>query len=399
MANPEFPEFPREEYNERRTRARELMARAGLQALLVTSDIHYRYLTGHCSQMFLNKSRVMVAVFGLRDDPILVIPEAEKGGAEQTAWTRDIRTYAGPAEEGGFFRAWANVVRDAFSSLGISKGRVGIELGSPERLGMAVEDFNKLCAHLKDLEFVDSSELFYKLRLKKSPLEIDFMRKSAEITSRAFDLCPSQIMVGMTEHDVYKVMTTTMMDLGAERPGYIPVRFHDPRAIENDRRAFLGGPTARTLKSGDVIDMDAGCIYKGYWSDFNRTFSVGGEPPKKLAAAYRTINEAMRTVIEKIRPGYPLKEILRLFNIEFAKAKVEDSGIGRMGHGLGLDMPERPSISSLDECRVEPGMTLCIEPNFLLPGYGIILAEEEVIIKDDGCEVISKMAGPELIRV
>jgi Xaa-Pro aminopeptidase len=398
MAHPEFPDFPKEEYEKRRINARKLMAQAGLQALFVTSEIHYRYLTGHWTQMFLNRSRVMFAVFGLHNDPILIVPEAEKGGAEQTAWTTDIRTYAGTAKHGGFFDAWVSVVQEAFVSLGISRGRVGIELGSPERLGMAAADFDSLRASLREIQFVDSSEIFFRLRVIKSAGEIECMRKSAEITSEAFDRCLPQIKIGMTERDVFGLMATVMMKLGAERPGYIPVTFHSPRDVPQYRRAFLGGPTDRRLEPNDVIDIDAGCIYKGYWSDFNRTFSVG-KPPKRLQEGYRIINEAIRHTVERIRPGYPVVEILKSFRRDFEKAKMQDSGIGRMGHGLGLDMPERPSISDQDEFTVEVGMTLCIEPNFFLPDYGVVLAEEEIVVTEHGCDLMSRIGSPDLISI
>lgn len=397
MANPEYPEFPREEYVGRRTRARELMEKSGFQALLITSETNYRYLTGHWTQRFVNKTRIMLAVLGIQDgDPILVIPESEKGVAQQTAWTEDIRTYSGPPERSGFFQAWANVVRDAFSSLKITGGRVGAELGSQLRLGMSVEDFNNLCAYLKGIEFVDAGELLWRLRTKKSPREMEYMRKSAEITSRAFDECGPQIRVGMTERDVFAVMVTKMIELGAERPGYNPVRFHNPRDVTPERKLFIGGPTDRVLNAGDAVDIDAGCIYRGYWSDFNRMFSMG-EAPEGLRDAYKRINEAIGNAVTRIKPGYLVKEIARFFRGEFEKAKIPDSGVGRMGHGIGLDMPEPPSISDGDDYRVEPGTMLCIEPSFFLPGYGIIIAEEQIAVTNDGCEVISKTANPELV--
>lgn len=396
MANPEFPEFPREEYESRRTRTRELMMNAKLDALLLTSENNYRYLTGHTSQRFVNKSRVMLAVLGPKDDPILIIPESERGVAEQTAWTNDIRTYAGPPERLGFFHAWGNVVSETLGSLRITRGRVGIELGSQQRLGMSVEDYNNLRGRLPGIEFVDSSEILFNVRARKSAREMECLRKAAEITGQAFDVCVSVIRVGITERDVFRLMVTTMIELGAEKPGYIPVLFHNPNEAPTARRLFIGGPTDRVLKAGDVVDIDAGCIYKGYWADFNRMFCMG-EPPKRIRDAYRTINESIREMIGRIKPGLRVSEISRLFASGFEKAQLPESGIGRMGHGLGLDMPEPPSIGDRDDYIIEPGSTLCIEPSFFVPSYGIMIGEEEIIATNSGCEVISKMASPEVM--
>lgn len=395
MANPEFPEFPREEYQSRRERTRELMLNAKLDALLLTSEQNYRYLTGHTSQRFVNKSRVMLAVLGPKDDPILTIPESERGVAEQTAWTNDIRTYVGPPERLGFFHAWGNVVRDAFASIKITRGRVGIELGSQQRLGMSVEDYENLRRQLPGIEFADSTAVLFNVRARKSAREMECLRKAAEITDRAFERCVPQIRAGITERDVFRLMVTTMIELGAEKPGYIPVLFHNPNETTTVRRLFIGGPSDRVLKAGDVVDIDAGCIYKGYWADFNRMFCLG-DPPKKIREAYRTINESIREMIGRIKPGLTVREISRLFASGFAKAQLPESGIGRMGHGLGLDMPEPPSIGDRDDYTIEPGSTLCIEPSFFVPSYGIMIGEEEIIATNSGCEVISKMASPEL---
>src|SRR5688572_24480780 len=131
----DLSDFNRVEFESRFERARAQMAAAGLDALLLTSESNYRYLTGHATQFWLSKSRPMLALLPRQADPVLFVTFNQRSQAERTSWIADIRTWAGFAHEG------VELVRDALRDLAGGQAFVlGAELGEEQRLGLSYAD-------------------------------------------------------------------------------------------------------------------------------------------------------------------------------------------------------------------------------------------------------------------
>ena len=147
-----------------------------------------------------------------------------------------------------------------------------------------------------------------------------------------------------------------------------------------------GVPGERTLKAGEAVVVDMGCMVEGYCSDMTRTFFVGENTEKELYAIVRRANLAG---IAAVKPGIPFKEI------DLAARKViEEAGYGeyfihRLGHGIGMEVHEPFDVSATDETLVREGMCFSIEPGIYIPGRVGIRIEDLVCVTKDGCRVLN----------
>lgn len=378
-----FPDFEREEIESRQRRARELMAEEGLDALLLTTEKNYRYLSGHWTQFWVSNTRPMFMVFPLSGDPTLLVAGAELGVAKSTTWVEDVRTWVGWASEG--VQALADILREK----GLTGGRIGAELGKEQRLGMPHSNFIGLQKDLPGTQFVDAADLLWTMRARKSSAEIARHRKATEIADRAFQETFGGLKVGMTEADIYAGVGSRMVAYGADDVGYVPLT-----SGEGNYERVTGGPTQRAIRKGDLVWIDNCCPHRGYWADFCRFVAVGSATQVQKDY-YKLIYDVLHKCIGAIRPGDPISNIMNTCNKEFAKHGEEQSRVGRMGHGVGLDLTEPPSLTIDAVGIMEPGMVFAVEPN-ILNEHGYFQLEEDVVITETGCEVLSNPAPPDL---
>lgn len=378
-----FPEFYAKEFEDRWRRARTLMEESRLDALLITSENNYRYLGGHVTPFWVSKSRPMFFLLPLRKDPVLFVTAGQVTGVEATSWVRDVRSWE------GFVREGVDLVVETLQELGLANGRVGAELGHEQRLGLPFADFMRLQSLVPQAQFVDAADLLWRLRVVKSAAEIEYLRRSAAIGSKAFHETFRIVRGGVKEQELFATFASSTILQGAERHGYVPVQ-----SGEGNYRRITTGPSDRALRPGDLVWMDGGCVYRGYWSDFARMVAVGSasEPQRQR---YRAVRAVMNKCLQAVRPGSTMAELTRL-----AMKLCEDAGFAlnahsRVGHGIGLDITEPPSINLTDPTIIQPGMALTMEPTSSTE-YGFFQLEENFIVTPTGIEVLTEPAPEEL---
>jgi Xaa-Pro aminopeptidase len=236
---PAYPEFDHAEFEARWERARAGMHARGLDALLVTTEANYRYLSGHATLAFMNRARPLFCLLPRIGAPLVLAGASESSVARNTSWVADVRAFTALVEPG--VAELAQAVRDR----GLATGRIGCELGLAQRLGMPPNDFRALQERLPGAAFIDGGDLLWALRRVKSAAEVTYLRRAATITSEAVTATLAAVRPGWTERDVYQHAATGVMRLGADRPGYGPVNA-DARAPDS----MTGGPTARRLEPG-----------------------------------------------------------------------------------------------------------------------------------------------------
>lgn len=379
----ELAEFPIEEYAARWAAARAGMAEAGLNALLITSETNYRYLSGHVTPFWVSKSRPMLLLLPLRGDPVLIAAASQGPTVMATSPVRDVRLYE------GFVGPAVDLLEAAINEHGLASGRVGAELGEEQRLGLPYADFADLQDRLPGMVFIDAAALLWRLRVIKSPAEIAYLRRAAAIASAAYRELFAAVRPGMTEREVFATFVASTIRQGAERPGYVPVH-----AGAGHYRRISAGPTDRPLARGDLLWLDGGCVVNGYWSDFARMVAIG-PPTAAQRDRYRLVRAVMHDAVGAIRPGATMPALTERVRSGLAAAGVTLNTAGRVGHGLGLDITEPPSINATDETIVQPGMVLTMEPTSASDD-GFFQLEENVVVTADGCEVLTEPAPPEL---
>jgi Xaa-Pro aminopeptidase len=295
----------------------------------------------------------------------------------RTSAITDVRTFTQSGD------APVALLHDIMRDLSISTGRLGMELGYEQRLGISINDFRKLEGELQGMEIVDASKLLWKLRTIKSPAEIELMRNSAAVTAAAFVAGFRAAKPGVLESDVCRVCAETMIERGAERPGFILAT-----SGRGHYGVLSGKPTTRKLEQNEMLWIDMGAVVDGYWSDFCRA-AYFGQPPTALQDGQKLILDVNQSMIDATRPGEPMRKVAEAAVKAFRAHGIEITlGPGRIGHGMGLMSTEPPHIALYDETLCEEGLVFTIEPR-ITNEHGVFNCEELLAVTKTGVDVLT----------
>jgi Xaa-Pro aminopeptidase len=375
--------FENEEMESRVERAREACAPQELDALVCSDEANVVYFTGIETPSFATRSRPILVIIPAASRPILVCSRSQGANARAASWIQDIRTFEGFESEA--VHALSASLRD----LGLSRGRIGLELGAELRLGMSVSGFRQLEAALPDATLCDAARCIRAVRAIKSSAEIALLRQAGKVNAQAFDAAIEAIGPGSTERDVGRSWSTALLEYGADRAGYLAAH-----SGPGNYRRVSGCPTDRALCPGDLLWMDGGAVYGGYWSDITRLVAIG-TPRDEDCRRYEFSWSVIRELISAIRPAMSAGDIARRSLAIFRDAGLTMAQSSRIGHGLGRELTEPPSIVDGDETTLEPGMVISLETGVAAwDGYFVI--EDNVVVTSDGSEMLSVPALPYL---
>ena len=366
------------EYLERIHKLAARMRKEGLDGILLTAESNIDYFSGfrHHAPWTLF-ARPFFQIISADGRSALLTHTFLEPEMRRTSAVADIRTFTASGD------APVAQVREIMNEFGIKRGKLGMELGYEQRLGISLHDFRNLEAELKELTVVDASTLLWSLRMIKSPAEIEMMRNSAVVTAAAFAAGFAAAKPGMTEREICRICAETMVARGAERPGFILVT-----SGCGNYHMLSGKPTDRKLEQGDMIWIDMGAVVDGYWSDFCRA-AYFGRPTAKLEGEQKRILDINDAMIEATRPGEPVRKVAEAAAEAFRKCGIEVSlGSGRVGHGMGLMSTEPPHVALYEETVCEPGLIFTIEPR-ITNDRGVFNCEELLLVTASGVEVIT----------
>jgi len=204
---------------------------------------------------------------------------------------------------------------------------------------------------------------------------------AAAIAARAFGEILQQVKPGITENELAGALDFEMRKLGAKNSFETIVAF-GPNGSRPHHR-----PTQRKLKTRDAILIDFGARYGGYCSDITRSFAFG-TPTPAYRAAYAVVEKAQAAAISVARAGVDMVEVDAA-----ARAVIRESGLPvyghGTGHGIGLEIHEDPFLKENAEGKLQAGQIITIEPGVYIPDKLGIRIEDDVLITETGCEVIT----------
>jgi Xaa-Pro aminopeptidase len=373
--------FPPAEFETRCAKAQALMADAGLAALLLTREPELRYYTGFLTRFWESPTRPWFLVLPATGAPVAVIPAIGAHLMNQT-WLRDIRTWAAPDYEDDGIALLAGTLREL-----VPEGeRIGIAHHLESHLHMPLAGFAQLTGALGARKIVDDARITARLREIKSPAEIDRIEATVAIATRAFDRVPEIAAPGVPLSEVFRRFQMLCLEEGADWVPYLagaagPEGYFD----------VISPATDAPLAPGDVLMLDTGAIRDGYFCDFDRNYAVGA-PSQTVAEAHSRLIEAVQAGLEAARPGArfcdlytAMEEIVRL-----------GPGAGRLGHGLGMELTEGPSIIPADRTVLAPGMVLTLEPSVMTGDGRLMVHEEDIVIEAGGARFLTRAQGPEI---
>jgi len=386
-----YSTFPKKEYEMRFQKAQKLMNKFGFDAMLLTSKENVIYFTGLETVGWETKHRPLGVVLPASGQkPALIIAETLAIVAEVTSWITDVRLWGGWKNPNAPKDPIIGIIQ-AISDLGLSKSRIGMEFGYGQRIGMAQEDLQKLLEGLPGVTAVDASDLLWKLRMIKSPREIEIMRKVCQDTCKAFQVGFETARAGMTEQELAGIIFSEMSRLTNWRPSFIGIR-----SGKTKYPMMNVPPFDKPMEKGDLVVVDGGAYYRNYHCDMMRMISIG-EPTDEQKRFFECEIESQMAGVAALKPGAMASDIAEAcINVIKKKGFSQHApALERVGHGLGLDVHEPPSLAFNNNIPLEPGMIVTVEPIWSdLPNYqiGNFALEDDVLITETGHEILTPLS-------
>lgn len=377
--------FPDTEFNTRTQKAQALMASMDLAGMLLMSEPEVRYFTGFQTLFWQSPTRSWFVFIPAQGKPIAVIPEIGAALMRQS-WLDDIRTWSAPAPDDDGI----SLLSDLLAPLAASGARLGVMKGHETQLRMPLGDWERLVSGLPGLQVTDCTGLVQGLRMVKSADEINKLKHICSVGSAAFAAVPEFVALGMPLEDVFREFRRTAIAKGADDAPYVV-----GAADQGGYADVISPPSRQPLHAGDVLMMDTGCTWDGYYCDFDRNWAMSNASDD-AKRAYDVLWRATQAGIDAAKPGNTCRDLFVAMSSVIAE--LDDSGgdIGRLGHGLGMQLTEQPSHAAFDTTEIKQNMVLTIEPS-LSYGNGLMMVHEEnIVVGSSGAQLLSERAAQEL---
>ena len=229
------------------------------------------------------------------------------------------------------------------------------------------------------------------LRCCKSPTEIEALRRSAALNSKALDDACARVEPGWTEARLAAELEFSMRRLGAEGTSF-------PTIVASGSHGALphAEPRDQPIEERSLVVVDQGAILGGYCSDMTRMIALGRPDPDQVAL-FDAVLQAQAAAIDAVRAGVECRTVDSRARAVLRKSTVrgirlDKAFIHSTGHGLGLEIHEGPRVGQRQRRRLQAGMVITIEPGAYLQGFAGARVEDVVVVTDTGCEVITPTA-------
>jgi Xaa-Pro dipeptidase len=377
--------FEQSEFEQRMARVQRIMHALDLGAILLTTEPDVRYFTGFHTQFWESPTRPWFVVLPQDGKPVAIIPEIGAAGMRAT-WVDDVRTWPAPRPDDDGI----SLLAETLTALAGRSARVGVPLGHESLLRMPAGDYQALRGRLSSIEIVDVATELHQLRYVKSPAEVAKIHHVCQITSGAFEALPQSLKMGESERQNLQRFRIDLLNRGADHSPYI-VGGAGPGGYGN----IIMGPGDRIIEAGDVLIIDTGTTYDGYFCDFDRNFAFG-HIADDTRRAHETVFKSTDAGFAAAKPGATTTDVWTAMWAVLEAGGALGNDVGRMGHGLGMQLTEWPSNTPTDMTVLEPGVVLTLEPGMeFAPGRQMV-HEENIVITENGAEWLSRRAPEEM---
>ena len=386
--------FPGVEYLNRLAKTKEQMGSKGIDVLILTDPANMNYLSGYDGWSFYVHQ--MLIVFIDEEMPYWVGRYMDANGARHTAFLDEAHIVPYPdTYVQSFERHPMDFVADFLKDKNCGSKRIGVEKDAYYFTALSLE---RLAAGLPDAHLVDATLLVNYVRLIKSNLEIDLMRKAGVIASKAMRTALEAVEVGARQCDVaaqiYQAQISGTEEFGGDYPSIVPLmasgeRTSAPHLTWSDERYQLGET---------IIFELAGCVRR-YHSPLSRTVTLG-EPDPKVSYLAEVVVEGLNTALEMVKPGVVLEEVEAAWRNVIGKYGFEKEA--RIGYAMGLNYPpdwgeHTASIRSWDKTILVPNMTFHMIPGMWMDNYGVEISEA-FRVTETGYEVFADVPRELLVK-
>ena len=366
---------------QRHARIRESLETLSLDALIVTPSTNIRYLSNHAGT-----AGVLVIT---RDALHLLIDfryqEAVRALQASPSACPNLRVWEVPA-------SYEEALIGCLADIGVTT--VGFEAA---HVTVARYEWwrETIAGRGLDITLRSTERVVEQARIIKDAFEIAILRDGARRLEQVLPAVLASIRAGMTERSIASVIETSMRDAGYERVAFDTIVASGPHSAMPHYRAGT-----RMLAVGDLLVLDFGGVLDGYCCDLTRTVSIG-PPSREARRVYDAVRDAHAAAVAAAKPGIDASAVDAA-----ARDVLRDRGLGEAfghgtGHGLGLDVHEEPRIgrprADMPPVALSAGMVFTIEPGAYLPGFGGVRIEDDVLVTESGCELLTTLPREELV--
>jgi len=350
-------------------RIRALMRDRGLDALIAGTPENVFYLSGVRLLMQRLIPNRFSFVLLTADRSTLITVHSDADHARRDAAVDAVLEYGHTAPPLG-------VLSQAIVDAGLDRGRIGIETGF-----IPVSEFTALSQSLRGGELVAAEEIFQQARMRKTPDEIERLRRAQHRTELAVTAALAMSQEGDTEREMAQKIGANLFAYGAEAVDFILL------TIGINSTVFHLLPGSYRARRGDVVHLDVGGSFDNYRSDLSRNVGIGRITARQ-GDTYARLWDVQRSVIAGIRPGLAVRDLVRQYLGAMKAAGLEPPG-DHLGHGIGLASHEFPELTSDCDVELAAGMVLAIEPTTFIARDTRYDIEDVVVVTDTGPELLS----------
>ncbi|MBM7566884.1 M24 family metallopeptidase [Paenibacillus sacheonensis] len=338
----------------------------GIDAMLITAPKHVYYLTGFASEPH---ERFLGLLLPRGEEAKLLVPALDYEAAQAASGATNIHTHADTDDAHAILRG---LMPSGVRCLGVEKEH------------LTVSRFEAMSGAIGAESYVDIGMQLRDMRAVKAPEEAERMREAVRIVEDVLRAGIGLVKPGVTEIELVAELEYQMKKRGAQGPSF------DTLVLAGAKSAMPHGmPDRNVVKEGELLLFDLGVFANGYASDITRTFAVG-EITDEMKRIYNAVLAGNLRAVEAVRPGASFGSLDRA-----ARESITAAGYGpqfnhRLGHGLGLDIHEYPSIHGNNGELLREGMTFTIEPGIYVPGIGGVRIEDDVLVTSQGVEVLTR---------
>jgi Xaa-Pro aminopeptidase len=259
--------------------------------------------------------------------------------------------------------------------------KIGFEAGH-----LTVGEFEAFRSMLPEAQWKPCADAVERLRLRKDTSEIAQLRAAIGMAERAFGKFRASLRPEDTEKQLSDRMEALVRAEGARCGSF-------PTIVAVDERAALPHcpPSEKRLGDGHFVLVDWGACGRFYRSDLTRVLTTRTITPQ-LEGVWKAVQAAQKRAIDTIRPGVQAQAVDAAAREALKEAGLGDYFTHALGHGIGLDVHEAPRLGGTIETLLEPGMVVTVEPGVYLDGWGGVRLEDDVLVTEDGCEVLSSLS-------
>lgn len=348
-----------------------------LDVAMITSTENVFYF----SQFYSNPhERLLAVVIFPNAEPFLICPLMEVPDAKKSGFSGSIIGYS------DIENPW-EIVKKEIEKRVKTINKIGIE-----KLHMNVERFEQIHAMFSSVQIVGLEDIIHQLRLIKDEDEIAKLRKACELADYAIEVGMNEIKEGKTELDIVAAIEYELKRKGVEQMSFATTVLAGANAASPHGNVGL-----TPIKKGDFVLFDLGVVYEGYCSDITRTIGYHHVTDQQRQV-YEAVLKAQEKAVNAVKEGITCSELDLM-----ARNSIKEAGYGeyfphRLGHGLGISVHEYPSVTETNPLTLKKGMVFTIEPGIYIPNQVGVRIEDDVLVTENGCEVLTKFSK-ELIIV